>query len=522
MVLPFSYLGIPSGHDFEFHLNSWIEVVDHWKQGVLYPHWAAWAHYGYGEARFIFYPPFSWMLGAALGLILPWKIVPAAFIWIALTLSGISMFVLARRWLSRADAILAAAAYVANPYHVVIVYWRSALAELLAAAYLPLILLFVLRSEEDGAAVIAPLSLIMAAGWLTNIPSAVMMNYSLALLLCCLAIIRRSHRVLAYGAAAVTLGISLAAVYLVPVFHQQGWVNLAQVLAPGVRPQESFLFTMTADADHNRFNVLISVVAVWQVAILGFVLFVSRRLRKQSLWLLLALWSIFCAVVMIRFTLPLWMYLPELKYVQFPWRWLLCLNVGFALVTVMALRRRWSRALIIAAALISIPLVWRTVQPPWWDNSGDIQEMLDNQHDGIGEEGVDEYVPANVDPYNADQKAPRAQFQGTGPTEVQTPKWDSESRTVIAKTSAPGEIMVRLFNYPSWRVWVNGRAVATSTNPTTGQMVIPVPAGESVIRIRFVEGWDRWLGGGISLLAILTCFLVYRQTRRLELRSSNL
>ena len=82
--------------------------------------------------------------------------------------------------------------------------------------------------------------------------------------------------------------------------------------------------------------------------------------------------------------------------------------------------------------------------------------------------------------------------------------------------------MVRLFNYPSWRVWVNGRAVATSTNPTTGQMVIPVPAGESVIRIRFVEGWDRWLGGGISLLAILTCFLVYRQTRRLELRSSNL
>ena len=180
MVLPFSYLGIPSGHDFEFHLNSWIEVVDHWKQGVLYPHWAAWAHYGYGEARFIFYPPFSWMLGAALGLILPWKIVPAAFIWIALTLSGISMFVLARRWLSRADAILAAAAYVANPYHVVIVYWRSALAELLAAAYLPLILLFVLRSDEDGAAVIAPLSLIMAAGWLTNIPSAVMMNYSLA------------------------------------------------------------------------------------------------------------------------------------------------------------------------------------------------------------------------------------------------------------------------------------------------------------------------------------------------------
>ena len=103
-MLPFLKLGIPSGHDFEFHMNSWIEVVEHWKQGTIYPHWAAMAHYEYGEARFIFYPPFSWMLGAALGEALPWKIVPAAYFWIVLTLSGWSMFLLARRFLHRRHA----------------------------------------------------------------------------------------------------------------------------------------------------------------------------------------------------------------------------------------------------------------------------------------------------------------------------------------------------------------------------------------------------------------------------------
>jgi hypothetical protein len=58
------------------------------------------------------------------------------------------MFLLARPYLARADAIFAAALYAANPYHIVIVYWRSACAELLAAALLPLLLLAVLRSEK--------------------------------------------------------------------------------------------------------------------------------------------------------------------------------------------------------------------------------------------------------------------------------------------------------------------------------------------------------------------------------------
>jgi uncharacterized membrane protein len=205
VVLPFAFWGLPSGHDFEFHVNSWMEVLRQWKQGIIYPRWAALAHYGYGEARFIFYPPASWMLGAALGALLPWKVVPATYVWIVLTLSGCSMFLLARSWLNRRDALFAAALYAANPYYIVIVYWRSAFAELLAGALLPLLLLFVLRLEERGRRAIIPLALIIAAAWLTNAPSAVMVNYSVALLVIAVAITRRSPRILLYGSAAVLL-----------------------------------------------------------------------------------------------------------------------------------------------------------------------------------------------------------------------------------------------------------------------------------------------------------------------------
>jgi hypothetical protein len=518
VVLPFLKLGIPSGHDFEFHMNSWIEVVDHWKQGTVYPHWAAPAHYGYGEARFIFYPPFSWTLGGLLGLVLPWKLVPAAYTWIVLTLAGCSMFALARKWLSRRDAIFAATLYAANPYNLVIVYWRSDQAELMASIYIPLLLLFLLRMDEDGRRSVVPLGLIMAAGWLTNLPSAVMMNYSLGVLALTLTIRRRTLTVLWYAGSAVALGAMLAGFFLLPAYHQQNWVNISQVLAPGVRPEDSFLFAGTADPDHNRFNLLVSIIAVSQFAILAGAFIWGRSLRRHKLWLPLLAWSAVCALLMLSPTLPLWNHFPELRFVQLPWRWLLCLNLPFALLVAMSLQRWWLRIVVCVAMLGVLLTVWHRVQNPWWDNAGDIQEMLDNQQDGLGNEGADEYVPAGVDPYDADQKAPQVHFEGNGRAQITIQKWDAERRAIDASATSAGKLVLRLFNYPLWDVEVNGRQVETESTPDTGQMVVPVAAGKNSVRIRFVDGWDRKLGlllSGVGFAVLVLLFVIGRKPQPL-------
>jgi hypothetical protein len=519
VILPFFFLGSPSGHDFEFHVNSWMEVLGQWRQGIVYPRWAALAQYGYGEARFIFYPPVSWMLGAALGALLPWEAVPGAYIWLALTLSGSSMFLLARRWLDRRGAIFAAAFYAANPYFIVIVYWRSAFAELLAGALLPLLLLYALRSEEENSAVV-PLALIVAAAWLTNIPAAVMVNYSLMLLMLILAVLERSPRVLFRGALAVLLGAALAAFFLIPAAYEQRWVNIAEVLSPGVRPQDNFLFTTINDVDHNRFNLLVSIVASAEIIALAIAAFVTRqwRHRQLELWWTLVGWALVAVLLNFSFTSFLWEHLPELRYLQLPWRWLLCLNVALALFITMASRRWMVRVLICIAMLVLLGFVWHRVQVPWWEKAEDFAQMLDNQQSGAGYEGTDEYVPVEADPYEINKDASRVALDDNVAADqilqVRIQRWNAESKLFTAEISQPGQLVLRLFNYPAWRVEVNGQMVATTTRSVTGQMLIPVQPGENRVKITFTRTWDRKLGGIVSAVTALLLGIYFALRRR--------
>ncbi|MGB8845277.1 MAG: hypothetical protein WCC73_06335, partial [Terracidiphilus sp.] len=106
-IVPQLIRGNSCGHDFDVHLVSWLDCVNAWHHGILYPHWASSPNYGAGEPRFVFYPPLTWMLGAALALILPWHVVPIALTFITLAATGLATRALALEALDDLPATLA-------------------------------------------------------------------------------------------------------------------------------------------------------------------------------------------------------------------------------------------------------------------------------------------------------------------------------------------------------------------------------------------------------------------------------
>ena len=222
--------------------------------------------------------------------------------------------------------------------------------------------------------------------WLTNAPAAVMIHYSLGLLVVFFAWKHRSLQVLLVAAGAVAVGACLTAFYLLPAIYEQRWIDIAQAVSAGSRPADNFLFIHTTDADHDAFNRIISWIAVLEMAVVLAAAVGARLWRdaKREVWNALSIWAIACAALMFPASLFLWNILPKIQFMQFPWRWLLCLSLIFSTFVTIGMRRWWMRAAVCMLSLLVIAAAWNRVQAPWWDNVADLREMQDNMATGAG------------------------------------------------------------------------------------------------------------------------------------------
>jgi hypothetical protein len=528
--------GPSCGHDFDFHLVSWLEVARAWHSGLVYPHWASSANFGAGEPRFVFYPPASWMLGAALGTIVGWHAAPWCFTAICLFCGGLAMRHFARGWLTPLASTAAACLYIANPYMFFVAYERTAYGELMAAALIPLLLCLAVCPQPS----IAALAATIAGIWLVNAPSGVLACYALLWIALLRLASERSWRAPLRIAAATATGLLLAAFYIVPAAYQERWVEIARAIGPDMRFQDSFLFHHSGEPFHDAVLHTASILAciLLAVALASIPLWRDALRSRPLLWLVSFVPLIL--LLMLPSGAPLWRHAPQLAYMQFPWRWLLVLAPVVTLCAAgsVAYRAR-ARWLITAVALLcatSIIACTRSFHQ-YCDEEDNVHAQITLMHEGSGQEGTDEYTPHNVDNAEVAQDMPQLRVLVSpgaeepdsgkgenpryqpGPTvelhaTVTVTEWSPEHRTVLVDTPAPGYAVFRLMDYPAWTVRRNGIRVMQRLGRDDGLLTILVPQGRSQIDIRWRTTPDIWVGRVISLLGLCIFGLVCFRERR--------
>ncbi len=132
-----------------------------------------------------------------------------------------------------------------------------------------------------------------------------------------------------------------------------------------------------------------------------------RRHDAPKIWWSLAALGAVSAALMFPFSGFIWVLLPKLRFVQFPWRWLMPLGVAFAMFAAAAVARwhkRWIGWIVLAVALGSAAVL--IARDAWWD-SEDIPQTETAIQSGSGYEGTDEYQPMASDRSDLQIAAPR-------------------------------------------------------------------------------------------------------------------
>ena len=520
------------GDSFPYDLNWSTQFTHQVLSGNPYPRWTGASFDGLGAPTFYFYPPLGFwitgLIGAATGgwasAALQVKLAELAFF----VLSGWSMFAWLRPQASVLAALLGAVAYMVAPYHLDDHYVRGAFAELSAFVALPVVGLGLLETARGARW--GPLRL--AIGWaaviFAHLPVALLTGamlvapYGLFLLWQA-----RGGRLrfAALGVGALAAGTALAAIYLVPALALQGAISSDYWWSGRFQVAERLLVNPASwRLPLEPFFGALSLGAAIIAGVLGW------RARKLGAWPAV-FWA--CATIVVFLAvaglIPGFWSLPVMTKVQFPWRALALQD--FALVTVLVIAPRPARTplvLIVFGALIAgnLAAVARDLA------AGPAPRAEARAGYGVTTFPTDadapEYLPAGMLRMTPDGPAPAADFAalrarplaaGSAVSAARSPDATTGVVDMTLRSGATGQIVLRRFWFPSWRVTCDGQEVAAG--PAGPERLVGfMPPGRAktcraVIGQTSQEGFGAILAaGGLATMALYAIAAMLPRRRR--------
>ncbi|MEM7344578.1 MAG: 6-pyruvoyl-tetrahydropterin synthase-related protein [Chloroflexota bacterium] len=543
-----------NAHDAKHSIFFLVEFDQTFRDGYLWPRWSPDFSFGYGYPLFNLYAPLAFYSAELLHLLgLSFTNAIKTMYILATIGAGLSMYGFSQRLFGRDAGLLAAIVYLYAPFHLVEIFVRSAYAEFVALALIPLLFWAfaqliaqpTLRQMAISALIYGLLTLTHHTTFFVFTP--LLMLYILYLIIVKLRLNLQkliTHTLYAVGAG--VLGLSLAAIYLVPVVTETQFIKVDQWTSGSYSYLQHFVYVsqlFSAEwgygyAGIGLFDDFSYQLGILSLTLLAFVLIalVQHRFRHYGTVLFFLGATFVILFLILPVAEPIWRlagFATWAQLIQFPWRLLGMTTFTIAIVTGALLAQTVPRdqsdhsniqvstspalyvfALVIILASFSYTTPQYTDIPAWaetplavlnWDR-GSIK-------DRVGMVSVTEEQPQTsplVVEYETYGRPLTVATLLTGQGEIETLHHGGSSDKVRVQLSEPATVQFYTYDYPGWRVTLNDQPVAHRHEPPFGLITIDVPAGEHIIHLQMGTTPSRTIGtilSGLSLLIAISMMI---------------
>ena len=529
-------LGMPTTHDMFLHYDQMKSFHNGLKAGEIYPRWEEETNRGFGAPTTCYYPPgiyyitslFYWLSGDWVRALLDAQL-------LMMIASAAAMFVYARRFMARGPALIAMAAYIFFPYHLIDQYQRGAIAELLAFVWMPLVLLFVenlMSVPADEASPRVELSswrshLTNAAGlalayglFLWSHPStAYQFSLSIVVFLAVIALMRKEWKGLLRVGAGLIGGAALSAAYMLPAALEQNFIR-NEVVGETWPYHSTYVFVHDLYGGTRHQDFFARIDGIWALGTVAIIILALALLAQQrksaapqvNLRVRIAAWAavgLFVSFMMTRYSEPIGRLIPKIEIGVFTWRMLSMTSLVVALLAgacaetarvAKSLERKDRIAMTGLAWLVTAGgVVFSVVYVAWPAAHETFFEPESEHYNAV-------MLPRTAveDPDDLPDDVPKAELESDN-GQVVVEEWKPQHRVIAVKLSADDRLLLRLFNFPGWRAKIDGSPAAITTGEELGDVEIDVPAGEHRVVVDFGNTPARRAG---SIATIATTALI--------------
>lgn len=504
-MLPALLQGIPLGADLDNHFRFAQPFYDEIVSGNVIPGWLAESNNGFGDTRFRFYPPLLYyLLSAGRYVTGDWYAATLAVFTLLSIVGSTGVYIWARQNFDEKTSLIATLIFAVLPYHIAQFYQASLLAEFAAMSFLPFAFLFLERLSKRAAIMnIAGLGITFGAIVLTHVPTTIVGSLGLGLFALLLTDWRSNKRFLIYAALGIAVGLALSSFFWIKVVNELSWIQAGhKVTSEHYDYRNNFLFSPWSLTNLNTWlgSVIAAVtVFIFLPALALFPKIFSRAAKEQEFAgnergikflrasVLVATFAYFMTTDLSR---PLWLAIPKLPDIQFPYRWLTVASVAispaaaFAIVWfVKKIFEKQIRAWQLAVVAISFAAAGYSIC-----EFAIASDFLDRQT-FVTRIEASRSAPSFPDWLPVGAAAIKDVEPMTGPIDAGTREILEADVTTHTRRFkiAPGpesEARIRSYHYPLWHATVNGNLTEIK-KASDGTLLVEIPPEDCDLVVSF-------------------------------------